>query len=188
METLSNTNVKGGFIMKRWFKWFLTSAFIAIMTVNAEAQTVTKGRDLGLDIGSMKAQRVEFFSDFDIGTQVGTHSAAFFVYNEVANDFGTLTATGGEVKCLAEGSFSKTIGIAVSTMKSSSIDWQVEGRFGTASQYAILDSGNIAATTTTDIAVRIEHDIEAIRVGLKPLTSVDSGGNIDVYGLFRGRY
>lgn len=178
----------------KWFKWFLTSAFVLIITSTVNAQTVTLGRDLDLDIGSMKAHRVEFFSDFNLGNEVGTNSPGFFVYNEVANDFGTLTATGGEFKCLAEGSFSKVIGIDVILLGSSSIDYRVEGRFGTSSQYAEIASGNISSadatatdTLTIGTVVRVEHDLEAIRVGLKPLSSVGTD-EVDVYGLFRGRY
>jgi hypothetical protein len=177
--------VKGGYMMKKWFKCFVTSAFIVMMAIvplgsaTVYAQTVTEGRDTGLSFGKYEVDRVEFFNDFDVGGDVG--SQTFFVYTDTT-PFGTDTATGGEVKTLRyTESMAVTVGSAVKG--STTIDWIIEGRFGTSSQYASIASGTLSVATTVDVLTNITSNPEAIRVGLKSVTA--GTDTVDVYGLFR---
>lgn len=146
----------------------------------ADAQTLTTGRDTGLSFGKFEVDRVEFFNNFNVGDDTG--GQAFFVYTGDATPFGTDTANGGEVKTLKY-TEAIAITIGVPTLGSTSIDWIVEGRFGTDSQYASIASGNISSATTIDVLTNVTSNPEAIRIGLKantPGTDV-----VDVYGLLR---
>lgn len=146
----------------------------------ADGQTLTTGRDTGLSFGKFEVDRVEFFNNFDLGGD--TAGQAFFVYTDTASSFGTDTANGGEVNTLK---YTESIAITVgaTTKGSTTIDWIIEGRFGTASQYAEIASGTLSAATTIDVLTNITSNPEAIRVGLKAVTpGTDS---VDVYGLFR---
>jgi len=158
----------------------VVSVALVLIGVSAYSQTLTTGRTTNLNFGKYEVDRVEFFDDFDLGGSIG--SQTFYVYNETAGTFGTDTVTGGEVKTIRY-TEAMAVTIAVPTLGSSSVDWRIEGRFGTASQYALIASGTISAATTIDEVVPIAENPEAIRVGLR--ASSIGGDQVDVYGLFR---
>lgn len=165
--------------MKRWLNSLVVSVALVLIGATVHGQTLTTGRDTGLSFGKFEVDRVEFFDEFDLGGDTGNQ--AFFVYTDTGA-FGTDTATGGEIKTLK---YTESIAITVGARikGSTTIDWIIEGRFGTDSQYASIASGTLSAATTVDVLTNITSNPEAIRVGLKAVTA--GTDSVDVYGLFR---
>jgi len=155
---------------------------IVLVGVSTYGQTLTGSRgNHELSFGKYEVDRVVFFESFDLGGDVGT--GGFFVYTSTA-PFATSTGAGGEVKTMRY-TESMAVQINVPTLGSASIDWQVEGRFGTDSQYALIGTGTISAAnvTTGGVLVNITSNPEALRVGLKPNTP--GTDEVDVYALLR---
>ncbi len=166
--------------MKKCFNGLVVLLALVFVVASAYGQTISTGRDLGLSFGNSEVDRVEFFDNFDLGGSIGAQT--FFVYTETSPSFGTDTSTGGEIKALR---YTEAIGIQinVTTLGSTSIDWQVEGRFGTATQYGLIGSGTISAANTVGEFINVTANPESIRVGLHPNTP--GTDKVDVYGLFR---
>ena len=166
--------------MNRWLNRLVVTVALVLIGATVYGQTITGSRTTDLAFGKFDTDRVEFFRVFDLGTNIG--SQTFFVYNDTAGTFGTDTATGGEVP-VHRYTESMAVSIGAPIKGSTTIDWQIEGRFGTATEYSLIASGTIDTATTINEVIPIAENPESIRVGLKSVTEgIDS---VNVYGLFR---
>lgn len=167
--------------MKKWLKCFVACmAFVLIGVSSTYSQTVTEGRDTGLSFGKFEVDRVEFFDNFNAGGTLGVGSG--FSYTDTT-PHGTDTATGGEVKTMRY-TENMAVAIIVPILGSTQIDYRVEGRFGTASQWVSIGTNTISTASAVGELVNITSNPEAIRVGIRArgTAGVDE---VDVYALLR---